>query len=293
MMTQDKSFDSGLAALAQDKISDAVEQVPALDKRGTFTGPSWEEILPALDTVLAAGRDGIVAVVAMLKDVDDGSDYKARYFLHVIAQYVGRPGKEAARAVFVDALASQLGGDRPRGVQGYVARQLQVIGTKEAAPALGKILADPDLCEYAAQALLAIRAGAAEEFRKALPDLQGGPRLTVLQALGVLADAPSADALKKAIADPDRDVRLAAAWGLARIGDATAVDLVLKAADGDAGWERIKATSSALLLAERLLAAGKKSDAAKIYRHLQTTRTDASEAYVKDAAAEGLAKTGT
>jgi len=57
-------------------------------------------------------------------------------------------------------------------------------------------------------------------------------------------------------------------------------------------YERIKATSSALLLAERLLAAGKKSDAAKVYKHLKETRSDASEAYVAEIAAEGLAKAG-
>jgi len=27
----------------QDKIAEAVEKVPALDKRGTFTGLTWEE----------------------------------------------------------------------------------------------------------------------------------------------------------------------------------------------------------------------------------------------------------
>ena len=44
--------------------------------------------------------------------------------------------------------------------------------------------------------------------------------------------------------------------------------------------------------ADRLLAAGKKADAAKIYKHLQETRTDASEAYVKEIAGEGLVKAG-
>ena len=278
--------------MMQDKIAALVDQIPPLDKRGTFTGPSWEEAIPIFDGILAAGRDGVIAVVAMLKTVDDGVDYKARYVLHGLAQYVGRPGKEAARTLLVEALGSQLGGDQPKGVQGYVARQLQVVGSKECAAALGKILADPEIGEYAAQALLAIRAGAAEEFRKALPDLKGAPRLTVLQALGVLADAASADAMKQASADADRDVRLAGAWGLARIGEASAVDLVLKAADVEAGWERIKATSTALLLAERLLAAGKKADAARIYKHLQETRSDASEAYVKEIAGEGLVKAG-
>ena len=272
----------------QEKIAEAVDQVPALDKRGTFTGPAWDEIIPALDAVLAAGKDGVVAVVAMLKDVDDGADYKARYFLHVLAQYLGRPGKEASRSLFVDALATQLGGERPKGVQGYVARQLQVIGSKECAAALGKLLADPELCDTAAQALLAIRAGAVEEFRKALPDLKGGPRLTVLQALGVLADAASVDAMKSALADADREMRLAGGWGLARIGDAASLDSILKAADVEARYERIKATSSALLLAETLLAAGKKADAVKIYTHLKETRSDPSEVYVADIASEAL-----
>ena len=278
--------------ITQDKIAEAVDQVPALDKRGTFTGPAWEEILPAVDTVLAAGRDGVVAVVGMLKDVDDGADYKARYFLHVIAQYVGRPGKEAARTMVAEAFASQLGGDRSRGVQGYVARQLQVMGTPESAPALATLLPEPELCEYAVQAMLAIGGGAAAPLRKALPDLKGGPRLTVLQALGVLADAESAAAMKAALTDADQDIRLAGAWGLARIGDASAADAVLKLSGGAEGWERIKSTSYALLLAEKLLATGKKADAAKIYKTLVDTRTDASEAYVKEAAAEGLAKAG-
>jgi len=278
--------------MIQDKIAEIVDRIPALDKRGTFTGPSWEEAIPIFDDVLAAGRPGVIALVALLKDVDDGSDYKARYVLHGLAQYLGRPGKEEARALFVGALALQLGVDRTPGVQGFVARQLQVIGTKDCAPALGKLLPDPELGEYAAQALLAIRAGAVEEFRKALPDLKGGPRLTVLQALGVLADAASADAMKAALGDGDRDLRLAGGWGLARIGDAGSVDAVLKAADVEPGYERIKATSSALLLAERLLAAGKKSDAAKVYKHLKETRSDASEAYVAEIAAEGLAKDG-
>jgi HEAT repeat protein len=274
----------------QDKLAEAVDQIPALDKRGTFTGPTWEDAIKVFDAVLAGGKESVVGVVAMLKDVDDGSDYKARYVLHGLAQYVGRAGKEKERAVFNEALASQLGGDRSKGVQGFVARQLQVVGGKAAAPALAKLLSDPDLCEYAAQALLAIRDGAAEEFRKALPGLKGGPKLTTVQALGVLADAESAEALRKATTDEDRDTRMTAAWALARIGDAGSVDLVLKAADADPGYDRIQSMSTALLLADKLLAAGKKAEAAKVYKHLVDTRKDASEAYVKDLAQEGLTR---
>ncbi|RPH35868.1 MAG: hypothetical protein EHM91_16700, partial [Planctomycetota bacterium] len=135
----------------QDKIADLVDQIPALDKRGTFTGPSWDEAMPILDGILAAGKEGVLAVIGMVKPVDDGSDYKARYVLHALAQWVGRPGKEAARTIVAEALAAK--------PNDYCARQLQVCGTKNQAPALGRMLADPELCESAAQALLAIREG--------------------------------------------------------------------------------------------------------------------------------------
>lgn len=277
--------------ILQDKLAEIVDQIPALDKRGTFTGPTWDDAMKLVDAVLAGGRESIVGVIALLKDVDDGADYKARYLLHVIAQVAAR--KAAVRGAIGEAFASQLGGDRSKGVQGYLVRQLHVAGTGDQAPALGKLLTDPDLSEYAAQALLAIRSGAADQFRKALPAVKGAQRLTVIQALGVLADRESAEELRKAAADADRDTRLAAVWALARIGDPGAVEIALKAADVEPVYERIKATSSALLLAERLLAAGKKAEAAKVYGHLQETRTDPSETYVRDAAREGLARTGT
>jgi thioredoxin-like negative regulator of GroEL len=131
-----------------------------------------------------------------------------------------------------------------------------------------------------------IRDGAAAEFRKALPALKGPPRLTALQALGALRDVEALDAFRQAVAEPE--TRLVAAWALANIGDAGSVDLVLKAADVET--ERAKGASSCLLLAERLLAAGKKEEAHKIYRHLETTRTDPSEAYLRQVAVEGLAR---
>jgi hypothetical protein len=276
----------------QEKLAEIVDRIPELDKRGTFTGPSWEEAIPIFDDVLLGGRDFIVGLVALLKDPDDGSDYRPRYLLHGLAQYLGRPGKESPRAIFAQALVTQLGGERPKSVQGFVIRQLQVIGGPEAAGALGSLLGDPDLFEYAAQALLAIRTGAAAQFRKAFPSLEGPPRLTTIQALGVLADRDSSPGLKKAATDPDREIRLAAVWALARIGDPGASETVLKASDAEPGYERIKAASAALLFAENLLAAGRKADAQAVYRHLKETRGDPEEAYLRQIAQEGLTRSG-
>jgi len=84
---------------------------------------------------------------------------------------------------------------------------------------------------------------------------------------------------------------MAAVWALANIGDSGSADTLLKTADKAEGWERIQATKGCLLLAEKLIAAGKKSEAAKIYKHLRDTQTKPAERYVSDAAKIGLAAT--
>jgi HEAT repeat protein len=150
---------------------------------------------------------------------------------------------------------------------------------------LGKHLLDDELCGDATQALLAIRDGAASQFRNALDKSKGRNRIAVIQALGVLQDANSASLLKKAMTDEDRDVRRTAAWALANLGEASAADALIKAADHADGWEGSQATKACLLLAQRLAAKGRKSDAARIYRHLRDTR---KERHVRDAADRAL-----
>lgn len=275
-----------------EDVAELVERMPHLDKDGTLTGPEWTEMEKACEGLLAAGREGLVQLAGMIAEVDDGKDYKARYVLHGMALYLGRPGKEKERAHFSTTLASLLGGGLPKPVKAFLARELQVAGGREAVPALGKLLADDELCDDAAHALLAIRDGAVEEFRRGLPGAEGRRRLVILQALGALADAASAEAFRKAAGDADRDVRLAALRGLARIADAGAVEIAIKASDAEPGWERVRAAAAALLLADNLAAARKKSDAARIYRHLARTRTDASEAYLQEIAEKSLAALG-
>lgn len=271
--------------MKQEGVKELVDRIPPLDTGGTFTGPTWEEAAAICDDILKA--DGVGAVIDLLNPVDDGQDYKARYVLHAMAQYVGRPGKEAERLKYCGALASRLSSDTHVSVRGYVARQLQVVGGPESVPALGKALLVPEICEYAAQALLAIQDGAAAEFRKALPALSGPSRVTALQALGVLRDAESIGLFRQAAEHPE--TRSLAVWALANVGDAESVALVLKAADVE-GYERVKNTSAAIRLAERLEAAGKKAESKRIWLHLESTRKDSSEAYVRELATEALAR---
>jgi len=311
---------------ASDQLKALVDRMPATDAHGMFTdvyeaqrpreqkkdpkepanpekekqdretaqrimreqGMDKERIDAAIAEIQKMGRDGVLGLIDLLVPPGQGDDVKPHYALHALALAVCKIEDKEPRQVFSDAVASQLGGARPKPVQAYLCQELGVAGGKEVAPALGKLLTDEELCDWAIRSLVAIGDGAAEQLRAALPNASGKCRLAIIQNLGVVKDEKSVDALKAAVADPDRETRLAALWGLANIGDPGSADLLLKAADGEPGWERIQATKACLMLAEKLLAADRKDDAAKIYTHLRDTRTDRSERYVRDAAEKAL-----
>ena len=271
-------------------LVELVNKMPNPDQRGMYcTDIDKEKIERAITDIHKGGRDNIIGVIDMLVEPGNGDDVKAHYALHCLALHVCKLKDDRPRRRFARTLASQIGGDRPKEVQKYVVRELQIAGGREAVEELGKLLVDEELCEPAAQALAAIGDGAAEQLRRALPRASGKCRLTIVQNLGVSRDARSVGTLKRSVGDKDVEVRIAAAWGLANIGDAGSADLLLKAADKSDGWERVQATKACLLLAEKLIAAGKKSEAVKIYRHLRDTRTEPAERYVADAAKIGLA----
>ena len=242
--------------------------------------------------LFAGGREAVVALVDLLKGPGaDGAvtDSPARHALHALVIHAGGVGDDARRSVAA-ALASSLSGrDRSPNVRQFVLQELRYAGGAEVAPAIGKLLSDEQVYQDAAMALLAIRDGAAEQFRAALSDLAGPQRVASIQALGTLKDAASAEPLRRtAERDPDPVARLEAAWALANIGDAGAADVVTRLADEAKGFDRVRATRACLLLAENLSAAGRAEEAANIYRHLRDTRTDEQERYVREIAERAL-----
>ena len=272
-----------------EKLKALVGQLPNPDGRGMYTtGIDKEKIEMTIAEIHRGGRENILGIIEMLGQPGSEENVKPHYALHCLANHVLVIKDENARRQFCEALCSKLDGDLSTFNKGYLCQELQWAGRKEAAPALGKLLLDEELTEPASMALVAIRDGAAEQFRAALPKAKGKCRLNVVDGLAALGDAGSAAAFKQALGDGDREVRLAAGAGLAKLGDAGAADALLKAADVEPGWERIQATKHCMVLAEKLMEAGKEGDARKIYDHLRNTRKDPSEKYIRDAAEKAL-----
>jgi hypothetical protein len=256
-----------------------------------FTGPDPDAAEKIFTEILSGGRESITELLGLVREPSDTDykNYKAGYVLHGLVILVGRAGKEDQRRLLADTLASQLGSNkRSKAVKAVFIRELRTLGGKESVSALGKHLLDDDLSSDAAFALLTIRDGAAAQFRNALGKSKGRIRVAMIHALGTLRDADSAGAFRKALNEEDREVRRTAAWALANIGEASAVDALLKSADSSEGWERTEATRHCLLMAERLAASGKESQANRIYAHLRDTRKDPSERHIRELAEKAL-----
>lgn len=273
-----------------EQLKALVEQMPDPDGQGMYTeNIDKEKIDTAIAAIHAGGRENVQGLIEMLGEPGSDQDVKPHYALHVLANHTVATRDENGRRALCEVVAAALAGDSSPYIKGFLCQTLQWFGRRESVAALGQLLTDQQLCDPAAMALVAIEDGAAELLRAALPAATGRCRLTILHSLAALADPGAAEAFKQALPDDDREVRLAAGAGLARLGDAGAIEPLLKAADVEPGWERVQSAKHCLVLAEKLAAAGKHSEARRIYQHLRDTRQDASEAYLREVADKALA----
>lgn len=271
-----------------DELKHLVGEMPDPDDRGMYTeNIDKQKIEQAIAQIAEGGRPSIAGLIEML-----GAGQRRRRQTPLRPALpgqprAGQPRRESPQGADRDA-GRVLGGERPMHTKAFLCQELQWAGGKEAAAALGKLLLDEELVEPASMALVAIRHGAADAFRAALPAARGKCRRNIIQSLGAIKDTASADALCAVLADPDAEVRIAAGWGLSRMGDADSANALKKAADAKPGWERIQAAKHCFVLAETLAAAGKAKQSAAIYRYLMESRTDPKEAYVREAAQRAL-----
>jgi hypothetical protein len=270
-----------------EQLKQLVAQMPDPDGRGMYTENIDKERIDKLVAGIAdGGKESLLGLIELLGPPGSPANAKPHYALHCVVNHALVVGDEKLRQEFCETLASQLENeDLLPYNRAFLCQELQWAGRDEACAALGKVLLNEDLTDAAATALAAIGGErAASQLRAAAAKAQGKCRLNVIDALAALAEPQSAATFLEALHDANRDVRIAAAAGLASLGRTDAAEPLLKAADSAKGWERIQTTKACLVLAEKLAAAGKKSDATQIYQRLEKTRTGDSEKYIREVA---------
>lgn len=165
------------------QVSELIAMLPDPDEQGLMSNIDENVVDGVTAQVINGAPDSIVAVVDMLKGPGT-DDYKAHYALHCVAIRAGND--EKVRQKISAAIAGCLDKDYPAEVRKYLIRELQLAGGKEVTDVLGAFLNDDDLCEPAAQALAAIKTGALEQFKKALPRAGDKCRPTIRQNIELL-----------------------------------------------------------------------------------------------------------
>ncbi len=142
-------------------------------------------------------------------------------------------------------------------------QRLALIGTKDAVPALAALLADEELGNYARFGLERIPDPSVDDaLRDALGKLHGPLLVGAINSVGVRRDAKAVGALTGLVSNPTPEVAPKALAALAEIATAEAVEALQRALVGDSAGVRDAAAEASLLGADRLLAQGKREEAA-------------------------------
>jgi HEAT repeat protein len=145
-------------------------------------------------------------------------------------------------------------------------RELSVIGSAKAVPALVALLGDEKLNHSARYALETISDSAVDAaLRKALKTTQGRPLIGVITSLGVRRDAKAVEPLSDLLRQTEADVMEAAARAMGRIGTLAAAKALQAALPRTPATSQLAVCEGLFRAAESLSAAGRRNEAAAIY----------------------------
>ena len=171
-------------------------------------------------------------------------------------------------------LAALLASDATPDGKRFACRQLFLMGSEDAVPAIATLLTDPQLSDMARYALERIPGSAATQaLRSALGRVQGRLKIGVVNSLGARRDLQAVPALSALLANKDEEVARAAAVALGKIGGDAAAQ-ALSAIGAKAPPELRAAAHDALLrCAEQMLRpGGDRTKAAAICQAVQAQR---------------------
>jgi HEAT repeat protein len=156
-----------------------------------------------------------------------------------------------------------------RAAKDFACRQLALIGTEAAVPALAALLMSPELSHMARYALDRIPGEAASTaLREALEQANGDLLVGLIDSLGQRGDSKAIPALTQRLADSDQRIALAAAQALGKIGGIEAAQVLGQAKSRAAPPLRAAAADAYLFCADQFLAHENPDQAVGIYQAL-------------------------
>lgn len=142
-----------------------------------------------VQTLLQDGKPAIAGLIDALREVDNGSDWKARFLLNTLASSAAAPALAPRRQMLAALLLDEAAGTRPAPVRTFLLARLRLLADKDAVPQLIPLLAaeDPQLCDAGAAVLVSIGTPAKAPLAEALKTAQGRRKEVIGNALAQIA----------------------------------------------------------------------------------------------------------
>lgn len=168
------------------------------------------------------------------------------------------------------ALIQVLQSDSPTEDKALVCKRLAIYGTERSVPALASLLPNPELSSWSRIALEAIPdIAAVEALNEATKQVRGRQLVGVVNSIAVRASKSSINDLLRLMASDDEQVVAAAAIALGKIGEPLGINGLQIAIQDSRPAVRDAAGEGCIYAAEKLAAAGKQADAAKLYQRVR------------------------
>lgn len=138
-----------------------------------------------VQTLLKGEKPAIAGLIDALREVDNGSDWKARFLLQTLVIAVGPAAQAPQRQMLADVLLDGASGSRPVSVRTFLLARLRLIAGPDMVAKLIPLLAaeDPQLADAAATVLVSIGAPAKAPLVDAHKTAQGRSKEVIGNAL--------------------------------------------------------------------------------------------------------------
>jgi HEAT repeat protein len=170
-----------------------------------------------------------------------------------------------------ERMLGMLKADATRASKQYLCQELSLMGDEKAVPVLSSMLKDSVTFDMAMYALERIPSPAVDgALTDRLPKSEAREKIGLVNALGNRAAARAVPALTDLLMDRDEDVGLAAAAALGKIGGPGALAALEKVRPMAIGDMQLQIGESMAVCAEKMVRAGDRAGAMKVYSVLMT-----------------------
>jgi HEAT repeat protein len=246
-----------------------------------FIGLAAALVIPARGAQPPAQAD-LDKLVAQAATYEPGQSLESFRRLEELVRQPGSSARKRLEAGLVQLLAPTATFEARR----FACKQLGIIGSNRALPALGGLLQSDETAGIACLALTTYPPGNADEIlRAALPSARGTARLQIINTLGDRRDAKAVKLLAQSAADADLTVAKAAIAALGKVGNQAAWKALDAFAKGAAPDLQTALTEATVRCADALVAAGDRKTATTMYEGLLAP---SQPAYIRRASLEAL-----